>query len=294
MNALWLIAFSAVLAASPPRTSPLSPSSVPGIPKWVPKVKVPSHANDTACAKCHVTASWTAVKFNHDLTGFPLKGAHQPMRCKACHGQDVKTPLPSGCAGCHRDEHQGQLGLRCEGCHDELSWKTTFNADAHQRTNFPLLGAHAALPCQECHGEARDRSFSRPALPCSSCHQTALARTLGTAVDHVQLGFTDDCRQCHGGYAFRPARFPGHDRCFFITGGPHANVTCAGCHTTLSTSAAAGTCSTRTAACTQCHQHQCTGPQGATETDRQHANVAGYQCGDRRCYECHPSQVGGP
>ncbi|MBX7114519.1 MAG: cytochrome C [Myxococcaceae bacterium] len=287
MSLGFLLLASALGAA--PVTKPPPAVAIPGLPNLVPKPRLHSAGDDTACAKCHVTESWSVVKFNHDRTGFLLKESHRTAPCKACHGLDLKVPQPQACAGCHRDEHQAQLGLRCEGCHDETSWQShTFNVDAHQRTNFPLLGGHAALPCDECHAGARDRSFARPAVACVACHQTALLRTVGTAVDHLRLGFSDNCRECHTADRFRPARFPAHDRCFFISAGPHATVACADCHTRLSTVTTAGTCDTRTAACTACHQHQCTGPQGATPTDRQHQGVAGYQCGDRRCYECHP------
>ena len=34
-------------------------------------------------------------------------------------------------------------------------------------------------------------------------------------------------------------------------------------------------------ACTGCHEHSC------ARTDEEHGEVAGYQCKDRKCYECH-------
>ena len=165
MSLGFLLLASALGAA--PVTKPPPAVAIPGLPSLVPKPRLHSAGDDTACAKCHVTESWSVVKFNHDRTGFPLKESHRTAPCKACHGLDLKVPQPQACAGCHRDEHQAQLGLRCEGCHDETSWQShTFNVDAHQRTNFPLLGGHAALPCDECHAGARDRSFARPAVAC--------------------------------------------------------------------------------------------------------------------------------
>ncbi|MBL8921998.1 MAG: cytochrome C [Myxococcaceae bacterium] len=243
---------------------------------------------ETACAACHSTSSWLDVRFNHDRTGFPLTGRHQRTSCKGCHQKDFKTPLTRGCAGCHRDVHAGDLGVRCEGCHDTSDWRSRFDADAHRRTNFPLLGAHAGLPCVECHVEARERRFTRATVDCLSCHQGDAARTRGTAVDHAALGFdARECRQCHGPLRFSPALLPDHDRCFPINGGAHAGIGCQACHTSLRAASSAGTCRTGTAACTSCHEHQCTPGAPSTETDRQHANVAGYACQSQRCYGCH-------
>jgi len=247
-----------------------------------------SHGGETACASCHGTSSWSEVRFNHDRTGFPLTGRHQRAPCKSCHVTDFKTPLTRTCSGCHRDVHAGDLGARCESCHDTADWRSRFDADAHRRTNFPLLGAHAALPCVECHAEARERRFTRATVDCASCHQGDTARTRGTAVDHAALGFeVRSCRECHGPLRFSPARLPDHDRCFPISAGAHAGIGCQACHSSLQVMTAAGSCRTGTAACTSCHEHQCTTAGGVTETDRQHANVAGYQCQDQRCFGCH-------
>lgn len=236
---------------------------------------------DTRCEACHSTASWTDVRFAHEKTGFPLKDAHRAVDCKACHPVDFKLKVARECSGCHRDGHGGDLGARCEGCHDEATWRSRFGADAHRRSAFPLVGRHAFLPCEECHGEARDRAFSRPTVPCLSCHQRDYDRTRTTALDHARLGFSTDCRQCHGAWTFSRVRFPQHDACFQISGGPHAGVACLGCHSALSTFTAPGTCDTRTAACSSCHEHLC------AKSDAQHTKVPGYQCRDRKCFECH-------
>lgn len=40
----------------------------------------------TDCNRCHESAvSWTADKFEHSKTQFPLEGAHQQANCSACH-----------------------------------------------------------------------------------------------------------------------------------------------------------------------------------------------------------------
>ncbi len=258
----------------------------------IPGMSAAAHANTggTQCIACHSTAGWSPVQFNHDKTGFALNGRHAKVSCKGCHAQDFTSALPFACAGCHRDAHAGQLGMRCESCHDENSWSPLFNADAHRRSTFPLIGAHATIPCVECHADARDRMFSRPAVPCAGCHQVDVMKTRGTSVDHVALGFSSACETCHAPTRFRPAQYPQHDLCFVLSAGPHSNLSCAQCHTSLpNTPVTPGTCKTGTAACSSCHEHQCMGPGSQLPTDREHANVAGYQCKDRKCFECHLS-----
>lgn len=254
------------------------------------RVRSAGHGGTTSCAACHATSSWTEVRFNHERTGFPLTGLHARTTCKSCHPSTFEVPVPSTCQGCHRDVHAGELGARCEACHDTTDWRSRFDADAHRRTNFPLLGGHAALPCTECHGEARERRFSRAAVDCLACHAADAQRTAGLAVDHLALGFaTQSCRQCHGARAFAPARFPSHDGCFPISAGAHAGVACAGCHDGFTSRPSAGPCSTGTAnKCVGCHTNSGSGGK-VGNTDALHSTLmGGYAYGNvKRCAECH-------
>lgn len=248
------------------------------------------HEGLTACSACHATSSWTDVRFNHERTGFSLTGRHARTTCKACHRQDFSVPLPRGCAACHRDVHAGELGARCENCHDTQDWRSRFDVDAHRRTNFPLVGAHAALPCVECHTEARERRFTRSTVECQACHQNDLLRTSGAmaAVNHLALGLDQqNCRTCHTPMTFKPARFPTHDECFPISVGPHANKGCYECHdVNRPLSSTMGKCSTGTARCTHCHLE--------AETREQHPadRAPGYVWQDRRCLDCHYPRTG--
>lgn len=270
-----------------------------GAPRDAPKPAVlaptAQSGGETKCGACHVTGDWKAVKFNHEKTGFPLKGAHATTGCKECHAVDFEKPIPRGCAGCHTDVHQGELGARCEGCHDEETFRSRMDVDAHRRTAFPLLGGHATLPCTQCHLEAGTRQFSRATVECGSCHVADYQRTRTTAVNHVALGFdTLECRNCHGAVAFKPARFPTHDRCFVISTGGHAGMACQQCHgNNLTALGPPGGCNLMPITCTGCHappnEHACSGPKGMTPTDLIHINkqVQGYSCTDARCAQCH-------
>jgi hypothetical protein len=229
----------------------------------------------TSCDRCHTVDGWREVGFAHQRTGFPLRGAHARTSCKSCHPISFTRALGRDCSSCHRDVHAGRLGARCAGCHDESGWATKFDADAHRRGNFPLVGKHAFIPCQECHGERRDRGFTRSTAACISCHQRDYDRTATSAVDHRAAGFSTNCQQCHDPWRFRGASFGQHEACFRIASGPHAGISCLKCHTSLSGFALTGACSTGTASCTRCHS--CGG----------HPSVAGFACADRKCYECH-------
>ena len=241
----------------------------------------PAHAGATRCAICHATDGWKPARFPHEKTGFPLTGQHARASCKACHPVSFQEVTGRECAACHRDPHRGIAGRRCGTCHDAEHWKSSFNADAHRRTNFPLQGRHALIPCEECHGDRRDQTFARPAAQCVACHQADFARAAGAALDHSAPGFPTDCRQCHTWWRFAPAYFPQHEICFSIATGVHAGIRCLSCHTSLAGASITGLCNTGTAACTRCHD--CAS----------HPAVPGFQCTNQKCYECHRFSGGG-
>lgn len=284
MSALVLL----LVLAGAPRDAPKA--GVPAVPDVLGAMKAfttkKGHGAVTACASCHATSSWTDVRFDHERTGFSLTGKHQKAPCQSCHGNDFSTPLARGCAACHRDVHAGELGQRCESCHDTADWRSRFDVDAHRRTNFPLVGAHAALPCVECHAEARERRFSRAAVECQGCHQADAVRTVAP-VNHLALGLEQrNCRECHTPVAYTPARFPTHDECFPISAGAHAGVPCLNCHF-MQIGGGTAKCATGTARCTQaCHER--------VSTDEEHAEgkAPGYVYSDRRCLDCHFPRTG--
>ena len=65
---------------------------------------------DTRCSVCHSTASWTKVTFDHEGTGFPLRGRHATVSCSACHASsDFRGAVPTNCAACHIAPQGGGL-----------------------------------------------------------------------------------------------------------------------------------------------------------------------------------------
>lgn len=152
----------------------------------------------TDCAGCHGQESWRdAIRFDHDLTKFPLAGLHATTACESCHVDRAFRGTASGCIDCHRDDdaHGGKLGERCADCHTPNDWRIwTFDHGIQAR--FPLDGAHAALECIACHrhppGEGRG-----PGRDCGSCHR-------GDDVHGGQFGA--DCGRCHDTRSFSGAR----------------------------------------------------------------------------------------
>jgi len=240
-----------------------------------------SPAGETRCEQCHTTEKWDHAVFAHEKTGFPLLGAHASAACKSCHGGDLSKPVTQMCAGCHQDPHRGEFGQQCQGCHRVDTWVPMFNVDAHRRTNFPLVGRHAFLPCTECHIAMTNRSFQVSTVDCLGCHRKDYDATAATPVNHFQLQFSTACAACHTSISWQGAHFPAHDACFQIIGGAHSAIGCLNCHTSLAGAQVTGACNTGTATCSSCHTHVC------PKTDPIHVKVPGYQCRDPKCYACH-------
>jgi hypothetical protein len=279
---LCLVAATVAGAASPDAKTRL-PSAPPPTGKGGK-----TGVSATNCAACHVETSWSQVRFNHDRTGYPLVGAHAKVTCQACHQHGFRARVPETCAGCHRDRHAGEFGLHCEGCHDETQWTgALFGPDAHRSTSFPLTGQHALIPCRECHGDMRDRTFSQAPLACVACHQKDNNNAALTSVDHVASHFDTNCQACHNTWSYFPARFEAHDLCFVVSSGPHHPIRCAQCHTRLAGLVVTGGCNTQTYTCTSCHDHAC------ARSDQVHSSppVSGYSCSDPKCFQCHTRSV---
>ena len=187
------------------------------------------------------------------------------------------------CQACHRDPHAGRLGQMCERCHEATSFRDGVGVTAHSQTRFPLYGRHAMVPCEECHQARNDPTLGGVPSRCESCHMDAYLATAGTAFDHAAAGLGTGCRRCHNSVAWQRGVLPEHDRCFPLTRGAHRGIKCIECHTALPGVAIDG-CDSFNAACTRCHS--------CARMDDKHLGeerVPGYQCADRKCYECHPA-----
>jgi len=154
------------------------------------------------CKLCHVGDQWdqlrTDFKFDHEAkTGVPLLGAHARAQCLRCHNDrgPVAVFASRGCAGCHADVHEGDLGAICTACHTEASWVPVGQIELHNRTRFPLTGAHALVACQRCHPGARVGNFQPTDTECLTCHTDDLQNAINPP--HIALGYVDNCQRCH-------------------------------------------------------------------------------------------------
>ncbi len=171
------------------------------------------------CGACHATAGWTPAKFDHNLAAFKLTGVHISVACAQCHVNNVFKGTPTDCYSCHKqkDAHNGQFGTDCSACHATTSWNdVSFD---HNKSNFPLTGAHANVACAKCHSSGQFKGLS---TTCVSCHQDPAfhAGVLGT-----------DCASCHSTSAWSPAQFNRSHPSFGEEGGVnHGGATCRTCH----------------------------------------------------------------
>jgi hypothetical protein len=171
----------------------------------------------TNCATCHTSLGWLPASFDHNLTPFPLTGAHLSLGCSACHANNVFKGTPTECFSCHakKDRHNGQFGTDCAACHSTAAWfPATIN---HNLTNFPLTGAHVGVVCTACHA---NNVFKGTPTDCFACHAKN---------DKHNGQFGTSCGACHSTSAWLPANFD-HSKSRFPLTGAHVNVACAKCH----------------------------------------------------------------
>ena len=145
------------------------------------------------CDQCHREVAWLEdVRFDHDLTRYPLIGQHAAAGCEACHSSSVFGDADERCVDCHRadDVHREGLGEDCARCHNPNGWLIwTFD---HDRTDFALEHAHAEQHCHSCHYRPLDKQ-DRARWRCIDCHRR----------DDIHDGrFGNECDRCHDQQAF--------------------------------------------------------------------------------------------
>lgn len=53
------------------------------------------------CELCHKPDRWRLARFDHDLSGWPLRGRHFVTPCSSCHVNQRWVGVPIDCFGCH-------------------------------------------------------------------------------------------------------------------------------------------------------------------------------------------------
>ncbi len=208
------------------------------------------------CEACHTVDGWFVLadslrtNFEHTRTGFPLNGAHGAARCEACHLSSPGAALSSRvalvranfqrplarqpmrfarCDDCHADVHRGELSAArgdCVACHDDARFSPTqFTGAMHDRTAFPLAGAHGAVPCVACHtplpgGGTGHIRFRIADHRCAACHRDP----------HAGQFEGRTCESCHGVEAWARVTFD-HAQTRYPLRGAHLAARCSACHT---------------------------------------------------------------
>ncbi len=215
------------------------------------------HGNlNIPCENCHTFTSWKPLRnileFDHNKTRYPLRGLHQGVSCTQCHVSLVFTKVGTRCADCHADIHRRQFGANCEQCHSVRGWQESLQTLRTHENRFPLVGAHAALTCDDCHKGAGVSQFQGLSTDCIACHTQSFAQA--KFPNHQSAGFPTTCQACHNmdswlGASFDHAKFTG-----FALTGVHATLDCTACHLN-------GNFNVTSTACVSCHLKDFTGTQ---------------------------------
>ena len=217
------------------------------------KVTNPHGAISIPCQNCHTFTSWKPIRsnpeFNHDQTGYPLRGMHDKVTCIRCHTSLVFKNVSTHCSDCHADIHRRQFGDNCESCHSVRGWQVSAKDIQNHQNRFPLVGAHAMLQCEDCHKNAAAGQFAGLSTACYTCH----TKDFHTPVfDHVSAGFPTTCESCHTMGTWFNAKFDHLRVAGYALTGAHATLPCTACH---QNNVFKGTPAT----CFACHQADFTG-----------------------------------
>lgn len=244
---------------------------------------VHNNAWGTQCEQCHSTESWSleASDFNHDLTRFPLLGAHEVLNCSQCHvsAPSSSTFLGLACQSCHTSDFQETvkpnhitlaLSTNCTDCHSESSTRWSTSSFDHNTTGFPLTGQHQEVSCNACHtGPAQGTETT-----CYACH--AVDYNTASDPEHRVAGFPTSCEDCHTSSSWS-AEFE-HEETGFPLNGAHESAECSSCHVNQ---IFAGTPSV----CIQCHEDARDASMSFSHLDAQFSDD---------CTECHTESAWSP
>jgi len=202
----------------------------------------PNHTSlnfSTTCNDCHsLNPGWKPAEYkNHDALSFPIySGEHNGEwnNCSDCH-TNSSNYAEFTCTNCHEhskgdmdDEHGGISGYEyssaaCYACHPTGSKEGGFD---HNKSAFPLTGAHTTTDCASCH----TNGYAGTSNVCASCHTTDYNQT--TNPNHNTTNISNDCAACHTSNPdWKPATFPTHNN-YYVIAGAHVSITndCAACH----------------------------------------------------------------
>ncbi len=154
------------------------------------------------CQVCHGNVAWTPADYDHNLTAFPLTGAHVPLDCLSCHDTGY-AGTPTDCAACHQADYNNtsnpnhlasNFPTSCQECHSTTAWEPS---SWDHNSLFPIdSGAHSNVwdSCTTCHVVPTDFSV----FECIDCHEH---NRTDMDNDHKDEGdyqyLSSACFECH-------------------------------------------------------------------------------------------------
>jgi len=121
----------------------------------------------TDCGACHSTTAWLPATFDHNLSGFPLTGAHASAACESCHKGGQFAGTSSACASCHAEPsyHRGVFGTNCGSCHNTSNWSAKYTG-SHPSIDEKNGMNHQGASCRDCHTQ------TLASATCTKCHDS--------------------------------------------------------------------------------------------------------------------------
>jgi hypothetical protein len=236
------------------------------------------------CGRCHTPVSWLVNNITeiHQMSRFPLLGAHRTADCSDCHKSEtlVRFDVPGvNCIDCHRENYMSTTNPNhltsgfsedCSTCHPVNSFSWTGAGFNHNF--FPLSQGHSGISCSTCH---KTSNYADANPECYGCHQQDYASAKDP--DHIALNFPLTCQSCHDlTPGWKPASFKQHDASFPIFSGTHNGTwnSCTECHPNASNYSSF--------TCLSCHEHN------KSDMDNAHREEGGYSYDSAACLHCHP------
>ena len=236
------------------------------------RMRNPHGSLNLDCLNCHTDTSWAPIRpapdFNHNETGFPLRGLHQDVDCGLCHLSLVFNEVGKECSDCHADIHRDRLGSECEKCHTVLGWTERLQIVQNHKDKFRFTGAHSTASCNMCH-----KAGAKLSAECVSCHEEDYGST--KAPNHQTVNLPQTCDTCHQTDSWRNADFDHTLYAGFDLTGAHASQKCAACHV-------GGNFTGRKADCITCHENNFVGAAVPNHI------AAGFS---RECSQCHNTNI---